>query len=65
MFERYNFDMKLGNVRDVLKASAVLRAVVDPSFLNLIADVTVEALPKKRTDDRSRSRPQNDKEISR
>ena len=47
MFERYNFDMKLGNVRDVLKASAVLRAVVDPSFLNLIADVTVEALPKK------------------
>ena len=47
MFERYNFDMKLGNVRDVLKASAALRAVVDPSFLNLIADVTVEVLPKK------------------
>ena len=39
--------MKLGNVRDVLEKSAVLRAVVDPSFLNLIADVTVEALPEK------------------
>ena len=47
MFESYNFDMKLGNVRDILGNSAVLRAVVDPSFLNLIADVTVEALPEE------------------
>lgn len=39
--------MKLGNVRDVLENSAVLSAVVDPSFLNLIADVTVEALPEE------------------